>query len=188
MCLPAWRMSRPCLLRRLTPADLLTPDPAAVAHQTSTAGRHTRLSFLLCVHVYYSVCIYAMCVYLHPHVGQDDAAGHPALRGGAAKPLKVLVHAVLPERRLDRPRRPSGHKLAPVLPLQHLHLSGSTITHRQPIREQKNKLCSLSPCGRTRNVIFLIILNYCFQLEQWSCIVMSFSLLVIDVSVSFNVS
>lgn len=78
-------------------------------------------------------------VYLHPHVGQDDAAGHPALGGGAAKPLEVLVHAVLPERRLDRSRCPPGHKRAPVLPLQHLHLSGSTITHRQPISAQRTE-------------------------------------------------
>ena len=74
-----------------------------------------------------------VCVYLHPHVGQDDASGHPALGGGAAQPLEVLVHAVLPERRLDRSRCPPRHKLAPVLPLQHLHLSGSTVTNKQPI-------------------------------------------------------
>lgn len=76
------------------------------------------------------MCVY---VYLHPHVGQDDASGHPALGGGAAQPLEVLVHAVLPERRLDRSRCPPRHKLAPVLPLQHLHLSGSTVTDKQPI-------------------------------------------------------
>ncbi len=69
------------------------------------------------------VCV---CVYLHPHVRQDDAAGHPALGGGASEPLKVLVHAVLPERRLNCSRCTAGHKLAPVLPLQHLHLLDST--------------------------------------------------------------
>lgn len=83
-------------------------------------------------YVLFYKCVWE-CVYLHPHVGQDDAAGHPALWGGAAKPLKVLVHAILPERRLDRLRCPPGHERAPVLPLQHLHLSGRTIT--QPNRE-----------------------------------------------------
>lgn len=140
MGLPAWRRSRPCLLCRLTPVDLLTPDPAAGAHQTSTGPnekhQHAHLYFLWSVYVQYIQSAYTcVCVYLHPHVGQDDAAGHPALGGGAAKPLEVLVHAVLPERRLDRSGCPPGHKRAPVLPLQHLHLSGSTITHTQPIRQ-----------------------------------------------------
>ncbi len=125
----------------------------------------TSVLFVVCLCALYTQCVYVcvcVCVYLHPHVGQDDAAGHPALGGRAAKPLEVLVHTVLPERRLDRSRSPPGDKLAPVLPLQHLHLSGGTITHRQPIRERKtesllvlendateNRLCSLS-CSRTR--------------------------------------
>ncbi len=97
-------------------------------HQTNV---HICTSCYVLIHGVYTVCAYiyvcvCVCVYLHPHVRQDDAAGHPALGGGASEPLKVLVHAVLPERRLNCSRCTAGHKLAPVLPLQHLHLLDST--------------------------------------------------------------
>lgn len=62
---------------------------------------------------------------LQSHVGQDDAPSHPALRGRASQPLKVLVHAVLTERRLDGARRPPTQEVTAILPLQHLHLTGN---------------------------------------------------------------
>ena len=78
----------------------------------------------VCVSVCACVCVRApVCVYLAPHVVQDDASGHPALGGGAPELLEVLLHAVLPERRLDGPGRSPGQEVPSVLPLQHLHLS-----------------------------------------------------------------
>ena len=59
---------------------------------------------------------------LQPHVGQDDAARHAALGSRAPEALKVLVHAILSEGRLNGPGSPATYKGAAVLSLQHLHL------------------------------------------------------------------
>lgn len=59
---------------------------------------------------------------LQSHVGQNDAACHATLGRRASEALKVLVHAILPEGRLNGPGRPATYKGAAVLPLQHLHL------------------------------------------------------------------
>lgn len=59
---------------------------------------------------------------LQSHVGQNDATRHSALGRRASEALKVLVHAILPEGRLNGPGRPATYEGAAVLPLQHLHL------------------------------------------------------------------
>lgn len=63
---------------------------------------------------------------LHAHVGKDDPTRHAALRSRATKAFKVLIHAILSERSLDGASRSPTEEIAPILPLQHLHLHQET--------------------------------------------------------------
>lgn len=60
---------------------------------------------------------------LQSHVGQNDATCHAALGGRASEALEVLVHAILPKRRLNGSGCPATYEGAAVLSLKHLHLA-----------------------------------------------------------------
>ncbi len=84
---------------------------------------------------------------LRTHVRQDDPASHSAFRGGTAQPLKVLVHAILPERRLYRASCSSAQEVTAILPLQHLHLKKRKMDKQREREHEKgielNKECKI---------------------------------------------
>lgn len=87
---------------------------------------------------------------LQSHVGQDDAACHAALWGGASEALEVLVHAILSEGGLNGPSCSATYEGATVLSLQHLHLAirwggekKTSRNHRLVTQTERNPLCLL---------------------------------------------